>query len=313
MKQPNAKKYAIKVIGLGGSGVNAVSRMAVSGVSGVDLVAVNTDAQSLKLSPVPQKILIGPNTTHGWGAGMDIKLGAKAAQESLEDLKQVLTGAEMVFLTCGLGGGSGTSAIPILGELAKGLGILTLAVVSLPFSFEGQQRKNVAMQGLRELEGKVDALLVIPNDKLLELAKPNTTVAHGFWLCDEVLREAVRAIADLISLPGIINVDLADLKNILKNSGQAFLGIGRAKGEKRAIIAASAALHSALLDFSIEEAAGILINVAGPGDLSLSEVNTAATFIKKNASPKAKIVFGVSEDEGLKDGEIKITLIATSK
>jgi len=262
---------------------------------------------------VSQKILIGPNTTHGWGAGMDVKLGAKAAQESLEELKQVLVGAEMVFLTCGLGGGSGTSAIPILGELAKGMGILTLAVVTLPFSFEGQQRKNVAAQGLRELEDKVDALLVIPNDKLLDLAKPNTTVANGFWLCDEVLREAVKAIADLISLPGIINVDLADLKSILKNSGQAFLGIGRAKGEKRAIIAASAALRSALLDFSIGEAAGILINVAGPGDLSLSEVNIAATFIKKNASPKAKIVFGVSEDEGLKDGEIKITLIATSK
>jgi len=313
MKQQNTRKHAIKVIGIGGSGVNAVSRMAVAGVAGVDLVAINTDAQSLKLSPVFQKILIGPNTTHGWGAGMDVKLGAKAAQESLEELKQVLVGAEMVFLTCGLGGGSGTSAIPILGELAKGMGILTLAVVTLPFSFEGQQRKNVAAQGLRELEDKVDALLVIPNDKLLDLAKPNTTVANGFWLCDEVLREAVKAIADLISLPGIINVDLADLKSILKNSGQAFLGIGRAKGEKRAIIAASAALRSALLDFSIGEAAGILINVAGPGDLSLSEVNIAATFIKKNASPKAKIVFGVSEDEGLKDGEIKITLIATSK
>jgi len=303
----------IKVIGVGGSGVNAITRMAQEGISGVDLIAVNTDAQSLKLCPAPQKVLIGKNTTHGWGAGMDIKLGAKAAQESREELKQAVSGAEMVFLTCGLGGGSGTSGIPILGEIAKGLGILTLAVVTLPFSFEGQQRKNVAQQGLKDLEGKVDALLAISNDKLLELAKPNTTVSSAFWLCDEVLREAVKAISDLVSLPGIINVDFADLKSILRDAGQAFLGIGRARGEKRAVIAASSALRSSLLDFSVKDAGGILINIAGAGDLSLSEVNTAANLIKNNANPKARIVFGVSEDEDLKDSEIKITVIATSK
>ena len=279
----------------------------------MDLIAVNTDAQSLKLCPVSHRVLIGQNTTHGWGAGMDVKLGARAAQESFEELKQALAGAEMVFLTCGLGGGSGTSCIPVLGEIAKSLGILTLAVVTLPFSFEGQQRKNVAQQGLKELESRVDALLVIPNDKLLDLAKPNTTVSSAFWVCDEVLREAVKAISDLVSLPGIINVDFADLRSILKNAGRAFLGIGRAHGEKRAIIAASAALRSSLLDFSLKDANGVLINIAGAGDLSLSEVNMAANFIKNNASPKARIVFGVSEDTGLKDSEIKITVIATSK
>jgi len=310
MKQKLPK---IKVIGIGGSGVNAISRMAEAGISGVDLVAVNTDAQSLRMCPVNQRILIGKNTTHGWGAGMDVKLGARAAQESREELKQAVIGAEMVFLTCGLGGGSGTSGIPVLGEIAKELGVLTLVVVTMPFSFEGQQRKNVAQQGLKDLAGKVDALLVIPNDKLLDLSKPNTTVDSAFRLCDEVLREAVRAISDLVSLPGIINVDFADLKNVLKSAGRAFLGIGRARGEKRAIIAASAALRSSLLDFSIEDASGILINIAGAADLSLSEVNTAANFIKKNANPKAKIVFGVSEDDGLKDSEIKITVIATNK
>ncbi|MDD5750658.1 MAG: cell division protein FtsZ [Candidatus Pacebacteria bacterium] len=303
----------IKVVGVGGSGVNAINRMKEGGIFGVDLIAVNTDAQSLKLCPVNHRILLGKNTTHGWGAGMDVKLGAKAARESIDELKQALVGAEMIFLTCGLGGGSGTSGIPILGEIAKSLGILTMAVVTLPFSFEGQQRKNVAQQGLRDLEDKVDALLVIPNDKLLGLAKPNTTVSAAFWVCDEVLRESVKAISDLVSLPGIINVDFADLKSILKNAGRAFLGIGRAHGEKRAIIAASAALRSSLLDFSLKDASGILINIAGAGDLSLSEVNMAANFIKKNASSKAKIVFGVSEDGSLKDSEMKITVIATSK
>jgi len=303
----------IKVVGVGGSGVNAISRMAEGGIFGVDFIAVNTDAQSLKLCPVNHRVLIGQNTTHGWGAGMDVKLGARAAQESFEELKQALAGAEMVFLTCGLGGGSGTSCIPVLGEIAKSLGILTLAVVTLPFSFEGQQRKSVAQQGLKELESRVDALLVIPNDKLLDLAKPNTTVSSAFWVCDEVLREAVKAISDLVSLPGIINVDFADLRSILKNAGRAFLGIGRAHGEKRAIIAASAALRSSLLDFSLKDANGVLINIAGAGDLSLSEVNMAANFIKNNASSKARIVFGVSEDSGLKDSEIKITVIATSK
>lgn len=302
----------IKVIGVGGSGVNVINRMSEKGVFGVELVAVNTDAQSLKNCSCPQRILIGKNTTHGWGAGMDVRLGARAAQENIDDLKKILEGADMIFLTCGLGGGSGTSCIPILGGLAKAAGILTMAVVTMPFSFEGQQRKAVALAGLKSLQENVDALLVINNDKLLELTKPNTSVSGAFWLCDEILREAVKAISDLVSLPGVISVDFADLKTILKSAGLSFLGIGRAKGEKRAMIAALAALRSSLLEFSLKMAGGILINIAGAGDLSLSEVNIAANFVRNNANPKARIVFGVSEDETLEEGEIKITVIATT-
>jgi len=303
----------IKVVGLGGSGVNAVTRMAKEGIEGVELIAVNTDAQSLKLCPVTKRILIGKEATQGLGAGMDVKLGEKAAIESQEELKQAIQGAELVFLTCGLGGGSGSGGIPVLGEIAKGVGALTLAVVTLPFSFEGIQRKMVANQASKALEGKIDALLIIPNDKLLDLVKANTSVQDAFWFCDEVLREAVKGISDLVSLPGIINVDFADLRGILENSGKALLGIGTARGEKRAIIAASSALKSPLLDFSFKESDGILLNIAGSGDLSLTEVNAAASFVKKSAQPRAKIVFGVSEDVSLKDGEIKVTVIATSK
>ena len=303
----------IKVIGIGGSGVNAISRMAKEGISQVELIAVNTDAQSLKACPVARRILIGRQTTQGLGAGMDIKLGQKAARESQEELKQAISGAELVFLASGMGGGTGSSAIPILGEIAKSLNALTLAVVTLPFAFEGIQRKAVANQALRTLDGKVDALLTIPNDKLLSLVKPNTSVQDAFWFCDGVLREAVKGITDLVSMPGIINVDFADLRGILENSGRALLGIGKARGEKRALVAASNALKSPLLDFSFKDSDGILLNIAGSGDLSLTEVNTAASFVKKSAQSRAKIVFGVSEDASLKDGEIKVTVIATSK
>lgn len=302
----------IKVVGVGGSGVNAVSRMVKEGVAGVELIAVNTDIQSLKTCLVATKILLGEKTTGGFGAGMDLKLGEKAVRESQEALKQALNGAEMVFLTCGLGGGTGTSAIPVLGEIAKSLGALTIAVATLPFSFEGVWRKNVALQGLDNLKDRVDSLLVIPNDKILGLSSPNTTVNQSFWLCDGVLREAVKGISDLISLPGIINVDLADLRGILENSGEAFLGIGRAKGEKRALAAAEMALHSSLLDFSLKEARGVLLNIAGKEDLSLTEVSNAASFIKEHFPPNIKIVFGVSEDNSLSTGEVKITVVATN-
>jgi cell division protein FtsZ len=304
----------IKVVGIGGSGVNAISRMIKEGITGVDLIAVNTDAQVLRASPAPQKILIGEKATGGFGTGMDVRLGEKAARESYDKLKEALSGAEMVFLTCGLGGGTGTAGLPILGEIAKELGALTIGVVTLPFSFEGVQRKNIASLGLRKMEGKVDSLLIIPNDKLLNLTGPNLTVENAFWICDGVLREAVRGISDLISSPsGLINVDFADLRGILKNSGRALLGIGRARGEKRAFAATNMALHSPLLSFSIKEAQGILFNIAGRDDLSLWEVNLAANFIKSTAPPGAKIIFGVSEDPTLQKGEIKITLIATSK
>lgn len=303
----------IKVIGIGGSGVNAISRMAKEKIAGVELIAVNTDVQVLKTCPVQKKILIGEKVTGGLGTGMDVRLGERAAKESQDVLKEVLSGAEMIFLTCGVGGGTGSGGIPVLGELAKSSGALTLAVVTLPFSFEGVQRRNVANQALRNLEKKVDSLLVVPNDRLLGLVTPDTTVENAFWLCDGVLREAVKGIADLVSLPGIINVDFADLRGILEGSGRAFLGIGTAKGEKRALMAATNALQSPLLDFSTKYSQGILLNIAGREDLSLNEVNIAANFIRKNASPGAKIIFGVSEDPTLPPGELKITVIVTSK
>lgn len=303
----------IKVVGIGGSGVNTITRMHREAVKGVDLIAANTDIQSLKTCPVSSRILLGEKTTGGLGAGMDVKLGEKAAKESQDKLKEAIKGAEMVFLTCGLGGGSGSSGIPILGKIARELGILTVAVVTLPFSFEGSQRRVIAKKALAQLQRQVDALLCIPNDKLLQLVGPQTSVANAFWLCDDVLREAVKGISDLVSLPGIINVDFADLRSVLENAGWAFLGIGRAKGEKRGQVAANMALQSPLLDFSIKNSQGILLNIAGKDDLNLAEVNGAATLIKQVVSPGTKIVFGVSEDPALKEGEIKITVIATSK
>lgn len=303
----------IKVVGVGGSGVNAIYRMAKEEIAGVELIAVNTDAQTLKMGPSVKKILVGQKATQGLGTGMDIKLGEKAARENYEELKEALRGAELIFLTCGLGGGSGTSGIGVLGEIAKSLGILTIAVCTLPFSFEGTQRRSIANWGLRNLEGKVDTYLTIQNDRLLQLANPNATVEEAFFICDGILREAVRGISDLVSLPGIISVDFADLKGILKNSGQAFLGIGKSKGEKRAVSAAYSALQSPLLDFSIKDADGVLLNIAGTDDLSLNEVNLAASVIKKQTKPSTKIIFGVSEDPSLDKGEMKVILIATSK
>ena len=303
----------IKVVGIGGSGVNAVTRMHKENISNIELIAVNTDAQVLKNCPVAKKILIGKKITGGFGAGMDMQLGEKAAKENYQELKQALDGGQLIFLTCGLGGGTGSGAISVLGEIAKLNGALTIAVVTLPFSFEGAQRKNIAQWALKKMENKVDSFLVIPNDRLLKITGPACTLENAFWLCDGILREAVKGIADLISSPHIISVDFADLKNILRNSGRAFLGIGRAKGEKRALSAASSAMQSSLLDFSLKEAEGILLNIAGDEDLSLAEVNMVAAFIKKNAHPQAKIIFGVSQDSGLEKGELKVTLIATAR
>jgi len=303
----------IKVVGIGGSGVNAISRMVREGIEGVELIAVNTDAQVLQASPAPKKILIGQKVTEGLGTGMDIKLGEKAAKESYEELKKALSGAEMIFLTGGLGGGTCTPGISVLGEIAKNSEALTIAIVTLPFSFEGVQRRRIANWGLQNLQKKVDTVLCIPNDKLLKLIEPNTTLEDAFWFCDGVLREAVKGISDLVSMPGIINVDFADLRSILENSGRAFLGLGRSRGEKRAIVAANMALHSPLLDFSIEKSQGILLNVAGRNDLSISEVQTIAGFIKNIVKTGTKIILGVSDDLALEKGEIKVTLIATSK
>jgi len=293
----------IKVIGIGGAGVNALSRMAKCGFNYIELIAVNTDAQSLQFSKVSRKLLIGENVTLGLGTGMDVRLGEKAAKESEEKIKEILKGAEMVFLTSG--------CLPIMGEMAKNLGILTIAVITKPFSFEGIQRQRIANHGIRNLKGKVDSLICISNDKLLKIIGKNTSVEDAFWECDRILREAIHGISDLIFSPGIINVDLADIRGILKNSGEALFGQAKSKGENRAITAANEAIHSPLVDFPISKAKGILLNIAGGDDLSLFEIQEAADFIKKTVSPWAKISFGASEDKTLKKGEIKITLIAT--
>lgn len=293
--------------------MNSVSRMYREGVFNVELIGINTDAQSLKIANCAKKILIGRKITGGLGAGMDVRLGETAARENIEDLKKMMAGAEIIFLTCGLGGGSGTSGIVVLAEAARSLGILTIAVCTLPFSFEGRERKRVALWGLNKLRNKVDSLMIIPNDKILELAGAQTTVEHAFWLCDSVLREAVKGISDLVSLPGIISLNFADLKSLLKNSGRSFLGIGVSRGDKRAITAAQAALTSPLLDFSIKDSQGIILNIVGGDDLSLAEVNSAAETVKMAVKKGTKIIFGVSDDPNLKSGDLKLIVIATSQ
>lgn len=300
----------IKVIGIGGAGCNTISRLTKANLKGIELFAVNTDVQALKKTLSPNKILIGEKTTAGLGAGMDWELGERAAQESQEALKKIFKGAEITFLTCGLGGGSGTFGISVLGKLAQDLKILTLAVVTLPFSFEGNSRKRLAKRGLKRLQENVDAFLVIPNDRILKVAARNTSIEEAFLKIDKVLVKSLQGISDLLLLPGIISLDFADIEEILRNSGRALFGQGKARGEQRAIAAASRALQSPLLDFSPKKAKGILFNVRGR-DVTLSEVNLVANFIKKIADPKTKIIFGVSEDKTLEKGEIKVILIAT--
>ena len=301
---------SIKVIGVGGSGSNTVSRMAKFDVQGVELIAVNTDAQALHFCKAKQKILIGKETTKGLGTGMDIELGRRAAEENKEELSKVIKGADMVFVTCGLGGGSGSGAAPVIAEIAKNLGILTVVVVTTPFSFEGTQRKKIADAALKNLKNKTDSLLVISNDKLLKMIDEKTTVASAFYICDEVLKDAVQGITDLILAPGIINIDFASVLSIMKNSGRALFGTGKGKGENRAVEAAEKAINSPLLDFSIKGSKGVLFNASGQ-DITLNEIQEAAKVITKNVDPKAQIIFGAVKDDTLKKGEIKITVIAT--
>jgi len=300
----------IKVIGVGGSGSNTVSRMAKFDIQGVDLVAVNTDAQALHFCKAKQKILIGKEITKGLGTGMDINLGKQAAEENKEELSKIIKGADMVFVTCGLGGGTGSGGSPIIAEIAKNLGILTVAVVTTPFSFEGAQRKKIADIALENLKGKVDSLLVISNDKLLKIIDEKTTVSSAFYMCDEVLKEAVQGITDLILVPGIINIDFASVLSIMKNSGRAMFGVGKATGENRAVEAANKAINSPLLDFSIKGSKGVLFNASG-NDVTLNEIQEAANVITKNVDPKAQIIFGAVKNNSLKKGEIKISVIAT--
>lgn len=300
----------IKVIGVGGSGSNTVSRMAKFDVRNVELVAVNTDAQALHFSKVRRRILIGKEITKGLGTGMDANLGRRAAEESKLEISQNLKGADMVFITCGLGGGTGSGASAVIAEASKSLGILTVAVVTTPFSFEGEQRKKISQLALENLKDKVDSLLVISNDKLLKLVDEKTTVSNAFLICDDILREAVSGIADLILAPGIISIDFASVSAVMKNSGRAMFGSGTAFGENRAVIAAQKAINSPLLDFSIKGSKGVLFNISGQ-DVTLSETQQAANVITESADPKAQIIFGAVKDKKIKKGEVKISVIAT--
>ncbi len=300
----------IKVIGVGGSGSNTVSRIAKFEVKGVELVAVNTDAQALHFCKAEHKLLIGKNVTRGLGAGMDVAQGALAAQENIQEITELLKGSDMVFITCGFGGGTGSGAGPVIAQIAHNLGILTVAVITTPFSFEGEQRKKIAEAAIKNLEGKVDSLLVISNDNLLKVIDEKTTVSNAFEICDDVAKQAVQGITDLILAPGIINIDFASIISIMKNSGRALFGTGKAHGENRAVEAATKAINSPLLDFSIKGSKGILFNASG-SDVTLQEIQEAANVITRNVDTKAQIIFGAVKDTTLKKGEIKITVIAT--
>ncbi len=300
----------IKVIGLGGGGSNAVNRMVKSNVRGIEFLAVNTDSQALYHSEAPSKINIGKATTRGLGAGANPEVGKQAAEESSEEIKSMLQGADMVFITCGLGGGTGTGGAPVLAEIAKELGILTVAVVTKPFSFEGARRKVQGEEGLENLKNKVDTLITIPNDKILSLIDKKTPLMDAFTVVDDVLRQGVQGIADLITVHGMINVDFADVKTVMENAGSALMGIGYGTGENRAAEAAKAAIESPLLELDIVGAKGILFNITGGNDLSMFEVDEAARIITEAADPDANIIFGAVVNDSY-TGEIKVTVVAT--
>jgi len=301
----------IKVVGVGGSGSNAVSRMMKCRIRGVELIVINADDQDLQKAKAHQKVRIGKKLTKGLGTGMDPETGKEAAEEQREEIQEVLKDSDIVFITCGLGGGCGSGASPVVAEISKKQGALTIAVVTKPFSFEGIQRMEIAQNSLRKLRDKIDTLITISNDRLLSVLEANATVSSAFWLCDEILRQAVQGISDLIVLPGIINIDFADVKAIMKDSGSALFGIGKAKGQERAKEATRKALNSPLLDISYKGAKGVLFNVSGGKDISLSEVDEVAKIITQEVSPEAKVIFGAIQDEKLKEGEIKVTVVAT--
>ena len=301
----------IKVVGVGGSGCNAISRMMKCKIEGVDLIAINTDFQDLKKIRAHFKIRIGKNLTKGLGAGMNPEIGQKAAEEQREEIKEILKGADMVFVTYGGGGGTGSGAGPVVAEISRSLGALTVGIVTKPFSFEGIFRKQIADKSLVKLKEKVDSLITISNDRLVSVLNPNTPLTKAFWVCDEILRQAVQGISDLILQSGIINVDFANVRTIMKNSGSALFGIGCAKGEKRAEEATRKALSSPLLEISCKGAKGVLFNITGGADLSLSEIDEVAKIITQEVNPEAKVIFGANQDEKLKEGELKVMLIAT--
>ncbi|OGY46817.1 MAG: cell division protein FtsZ [Candidatus Buchananbacteria bacterium RIFCSPHIGHO2_02_FULL_38_8] len=309
--KPDIETFAkIKVVGIGGSGGSAVNRMVNSKIRGVDFLVINTDVQALHHSQAHTKLHIGKMTTRGLGAGMDPEIGRKAAEENQTEIRDALNGADMIFVTCGLGGGTGSGAAPIIANMARESGALTVAVVTKPFSFEGAQRRAIAEKALSELQDKVDAIVTIPNDRLLQIIDKKTSLLEAFKVCDDVLRQGVQGIAELITVPGLINVDFADVRTIMRDTGSALMGIGQGSGETRAVEAAKSAVTSPLLELSIDGAKGILFTVVGGSDLGMHEIEEAAKIITQSADPNAKIIWGAVINEALKD-EIKITVIAT--
>jgi len=305
------RRYAaIKVVGVGGGGSNAVNRMISAGLRGVEFISINTDAQALAMSNADKKIHIGGKITKGLGAGGDPEVGRQAAEESKEDLFEALEGADMVFVTAGMGGGTGTGGAPVIAQIGRELGSLTIGVVTKPFSFEGRRRATSADDGVRNLKQKVNTLITIPNDRLLQIIDRASTVIESFRVADDVLRQGVQGIADLITVPGLINLDFADVRTVMHEAGSALIGIGVATGEDRATRAAQAAISSPLLETSMEGARGVLINVTGGLDLGLVEVSEAAQIVKEAADPEANIIFGAVIDDKI-DGEVRITVIAT--
>ncbi|OGY79443.1 MAG: cell division protein FtsZ [Candidatus Kerfeldbacteria bacterium RIFCSPHIGHO2_02_FULL_42_14] len=309
--KPEIETFAkIKVLGAGGAGCAAINRMVEAQIKGIELIAVNTDSQSLHHSKAPVRVHIGQNTSRGLGAGMDPDVGRRAAEENIEDIEKILKGADMVFLTAGFGGGTGSGSLPVIAELARDLGALTVSIVTKPFAFEGEQRKAIAENAFTELQSKVDTIITIPNDRLLQIIDKKTSLLDAFKIVDDVLRQGVQGISDLITLPGLINVDFADVKSVMENAGSALMGIGTASGENRAVEAAKAAIDSPLLEMSIDGAKGILFTISGSSNLGMYEVNEAARVITETTDPNARIIFGSVIDDSLQD-EIKITVVAT--
>jgi len=309
---PDIESFArIKVIGIGGSGKNALNHMIASKVKGVEFIVMNTDTQDLHNSLAEKKVHLGKNLTKGLGAGMNPEIGKRAAEETKAEIQDVIKGADMVFIACGMGGGTGTGAAPIVAQAAKEQGILTVAVVTKPFSFEGNQRMKLAEMGLSELEKEVDAILIIPNDRLIVISGKDVGFRQAFALCDEVLKQAVEGISELITTPGMINVDFADIKAVMSDAGSALMGVGIAAGEGRAEKAALQAINSPLLDLSISGAKGVLFAISGGDDLTIHEIQEAAKVITESIDKEAKVIFGTISDDKLKKGEMKVTVIAT--
>ncbi|MFZ4827233.1 MAG: cell division protein FtsZ [Phototrophicaceae bacterium] len=307
---PGENFAQIKVVGIGGGGSNAVNRMIKEGLGGVDFIAVNTDSQALMMSQAKTRVRIGEKLSRGLGAGSDPEVGRKAAEESSDDLYEILRGADMVFIAAGMGGGTGTGASPVIAQIAKELGALTIGVVTRPFTFEGSKRQQAAEAGIEMLKSQVDTLIVIPNDRLLQRADRKATLQQAFSLADDVLRQGIQGISELITVPALINLDFADVRTIMSQGGAALMAVGRGTGDDRAVKAAEAAISSDLLDVTIDGARGILFNITGGTDLTLFEVNEAAALIKESAHPDVNLIFGAQIDESMGD-EVRITVIAT--